>query len=979
MVEIWDPAGRIAGTGYLITDHLVLTAYHNIERADARSGRAVEVRRLALHGEDQAAWAAAEVLWPEQPPHLELDPHTDAALLLITDRQWQPPVSLPPVRWGRLPSAVPGAAQLRIPCVAVGFPRAEERDGSRDTKHIQGHIEALSGLKSGLITAHIDQVAVPRPAGAESSWSGASGAALFCGHLLVGILTTDRTLHYSGSQLVAVPVATLVDRRGFLSTVKAAGNSLDLEEVSLPAGAGTVAVPVTGRRRAVRNLDRAAIQLQEDVLARASHAVARLGLQQPTLIEVSWKGSGRFGQPSQEVLGVVAEEMSGTVSQVPELCRRLPRHQLIVLGAAGTGKSVIALHLVQSMLKNPQPGDPIPVLMSLSSWRPGVPMQDWMIRQIRQNNTKAVRHWRSKTDAARLFAAGEVMPVLDGLDELPESLRAKAVEAIDKAIPTNCWLLLTSRGDEYEEVCRAGSHLTRAAVVELDAVGVEAAITYLEQSQVAGDDRWNTVFDHLRRESESEQAQLMASPLMLYLAKTTYRKLLTDPKELISKKHSQEDIAAALLDRYLPAIYTDDPRGRYKEKRARRHLQLMARQMVRDETVDFAWWQLNAKLTGLLVGLAFGAVWGLFMQALFGPVVGAVTGVLAGGGGWAAHAMVRSDLKQVYVPEHGEHGQKTLLIRYSLIGGATALVVTGAAGASTALWLSRVLGAEAPLAWCYGAIVGAALGIATLLGSAWGSYQVSRCWFWGTGRLPWRLLPFLQNANELGVLRQIGAVYQFRHDRLLRQLAGRTPEKPSRSAHGQWDAKWQRWRPFLPVFASLVQIGSALCGLAMVSLIYAASTQIELRYQSGDEPGVRVDSSMCQSGVDCVGVPIWSWKLPQRSSRHTVLMPSNLHGRSIRSWGGAFEADGCPGATVRVTLTLRGEAPATFTLNNSARTTTAELPRPAPPRRQPVSLELDRVDDLSCSLLVEWTGPGLIDDGLEPARRRLGVDTTGMS
>ncbi|MGW1672744.1 tetratricopeptide repeat protein, partial [Streptomyces sp. NPDC002324] len=225
------------GTGYLIADCLVLTAYHNIKQAGSASERAVEVRGLALYGEQPAAWVAAEVVWPEQPPDIEHDPHTDAALLMITDGAWQPPISAKPVRWGRLP--VPSAQTAgEVKCVAVGFPEAEQRDGKRDTKQISGHIETLSGLKSGLITAHIDQVATPGTAGSSSPWSGASGAALFCGSLLTGVLTTDRAGHYPGNQLTAVPLATLTARPGFTTAIKVAGNLISLEDVTTSARSG---------------------------------------------------------------------------------------------------------------------------------------------------------------------------------------------------------------------------------------------------------------------------------------------------------------------------------------------------------------------------------------------------------------------------------------------------------------------------------------------------------------------------------------------------------------------------------------------------------------------------------------------------------------------------------------------------------------------------------------------------------------------
>jgi hypothetical protein len=65
IAEVWDPAGQIAGTGYLITDRLILTAYRNIQQAGSTSQRAVEVRQLTLHGQHPTAWMAAKVLWPE--------------------------------------------------------------------------------------------------------------------------------------------------------------------------------------------------------------------------------------------------------------------------------------------------------------------------------------------------------------------------------------------------------------------------------------------------------------------------------------------------------------------------------------------------------------------------------------------------------------------------------------------------------------------------------------------------------------------------------------------------------------------------------------------------------------------------------------------------------------------------------------------------------------------------------------------------
>ncbi|MFC5103265.1 hypothetical protein [Kibdelosporangium philippinense] len=44
-------------------------------------------------------------------------------------------------------------------------------------------------------------------------------------------------------------------------------------------------------------------------------------------------------------------------------------------------------------------------------------------------------------------------------------------------------------------------------------------------------------------------------------------------------------------------------------------------------------------------------------------------------------------------------------------------------------------------------------------------------WLALRGHLPWRLIPFLEDAHQRGVLRQNGGVYQFRHARLRDHLA----------------------------------------------------------------------------------------------------------------------------------------------------------------------------------------------------------------
>ncbi|WP_243866635.1 AfsR/SARP family transcriptional regulator [Actinophytocola oryzae] len=74
-----------------------------------------------------------------------------------------------------------------------------------------------------------------------------------------------------------------------------------------------------------------------------------------------------------------------------------------------------------------------------------------------------------------------------------------------------------------------------------------------------------------------------------------------------------------------------------------------------------------------------------------------------------------------------------------------------------------------------GTTFGLAVGLTVCLSRAWGTFAVTRLWLAMRGGLPVRLMGFLNDAHRRGVLRQVGAVYQFRHARLQDRLADDRP------------------------------------------------------------------------------------------------------------------------------------------------------------------------------------------------------------
>jgi hypothetical protein len=180
VVEVYsrDAAGKErVGSGYLVSDQVVLTANHVVDGllvspTDQSGSERCEVRLLG-----SGDWLPAQVAWH--------NPARDVALLRLTGH-WQLPAGSPAPGWGRLDG------DEQVGCMAVGFPWAQARpDQVRDTEQLFGQIAPLTTVKAGRLAVNV--VTAPPTARPErtSPWAGMSGAALFAGPYLVGVVVVD--------------------------------------------------------------------------------------------------------------------------------------------------------------------------------------------------------------------------------------------------------------------------------------------------------------------------------------------------------------------------------------------------------------------------------------------------------------------------------------------------------------------------------------------------------------------------------------------------------------------------------------------------------------------------------------------------------------------------------------------------------------------------------------------------------------------
>ncbi|WP_406397820.1 NACHT domain-containing protein [Streptomyces sp. NBC_00879] len=581
--------------------------------------------------------------------------------------------------------------------------------------------------------------------------------------------------------------------------------------------------------------------------------------------------------------------LDGQLDRIVEVYRSIPSRRLVVLGAAGSGKTILALRFVLDSLGARASGDPVPVIFGLGAWDPtATSLRDWMCGQLlRDYPGLAAPAAHGGTLADALVDADQILPVLDGFDEMASGLRRAALQALTS---TATPLLLTSRPAEYTMAVSETDVLTAAAVIELDALTLEDLANYLPHASHPARDggphttAWVPVLDYLCEQPCSPGAMnvaaVLTTPLMVVLASTVYSGAGgRDPAELLDTTRftSPEALQDHLLSAFIPAVYAPTQSGcgtglrlRWRPERAQSSLGYLALHMVRLGTRDLAWWQLGSAirrsarmlLVGFLAALAFGvttgigsvlvelvgASHGLGFAIMRGLMVGLLHGLVAGlvfglAYGFASrHAPVEPSRVRIRFFDGSRERRAKFVPRFMLglgLGVLAALVLeladrfflivdlglvdgldggrrggivfVPAIGLGAGLVLGLMAWLEAPidirsavspsgllnsnrriavlqmLAWLLvlgllaglanGLLAGLEFGIGGAVGvglslTAWGQWvALSRTWLPLTGRLPWQLTAFLDDACQRGVLRQVGAVHQFRCTQLQDILA----------------------------------------------------------------------------------------------------------------------------------------------------------------------------------------------------------------
>ncbi|AKG20747.1 NACHT domain-containing protein [Calothrix sp. 336/3] len=292
--------------------------------------------------------------------------------------------------------------------------------------------------------------------------------------------------------------------------------------------------------------------------------------------------------------------------------------RLLILGKPGGGKTTTLLNLAEELLDKAKqnPSEPMPIIFELSAWRDdSVNILDWMIGQLKQEYNLAPgisRIWLEQ---------GEILPLLDGLDELGSVKQRKCIQAINQYLAQDATrdLVVCCREEEYHQGEEQLSQLHGAICLqELSDGQIRDYLNQLNRG-----DLWQSI------QSNHEFLELARTPLLLSIMLVAYQGRAIQTKE-------------ELFDAYIERRFELLPvgKGEFSRPQIMQFLKFLA-QRLRGTKTEFLIenmqpiWLKNYRqrlIYGLIIGLIIGLIFKLIGALIIGLIVGLVFGLITGQG-----------------------------------------------------------------------------------------------------------------------------------------------------------------------------------------------------------------------------------------------------------------------------------------------------------------------------------------------------------
>ncbi|NEQ10707.1 MAG: NACHT domain-containing protein [Moorea sp. SIO4E2] len=315
--------------------------------------------------------------------------------------------------------------------------------------------------------------------------------------------------------------------------------------------------------------------------------------------------------------------------------------KLLILGAPGSGKTTMLLDLAKDLITRAQdqPDQPIPIIAELSDWKDDKqPIAEWLAANLkfRYNLPEAItQEW---------ITTGQLLPLLDGLDELGLERQKLCVQQLNQFVKHVPQIVVCCRKEEYE----AGEKIKEMR----GAVGLQPLTDQQIENYLNGFK--GRLWQGIQQDSDG-LLELARMPLLLHLIPVAYRYgdglkrvgrhflwiPFNDPK---AKEDYQNECRQKLFEAYIDRKLEEnhDRRG-YSEEETRRWLGWLAKQLKERQQTEFLIEKMQPDLLnnstekwfyklilGLIVGLILGLILGLIGGRSIGLILGLILGLLFG-------------------------------------------------------------------------------------------------------------------------------------------------------------------------------------------------------------------------------------------------------------------------------------------------------------------------------------------------------------
>ncbi len=358
--------------------------------------------------------------------------------------------------------------------------------------------------------------------------------------------------------------------------------------------------------------------------------------QNPEQIELPWASEIKVGNlpkiklEQTDIINVFAQE---------DIAGRL-----LILGQPGAGKTTMLLKLADELVKRAKnnQADPVPVLFTLSNWKKdNQNIKDWLVEQLKSK-------YGVRKDIGRQWVANqEIIPLLDGLDELAAERQEKCVIQINEFLNPKNWnspLVICSRFEEYQ---RYTTLLQLNNSLELSPLSDEQITQYLQNTGVL---QLDNSISH-----DTDLKELAKTPLLLSIIVLSAEEISIETwQQFNSSEKRLTYLFDAYIRRMLKRPYKDKDKQPQPEN-TQRWLSWLAQRLIEENTTEFLIEKMqpnwlnnqfrkniyNLIFWGLIGSLINGLVWGLygfiyeaenklFLGLFNGLIVGLLTGMILG-------------------------------------------------------------------------------------------------------------------------------------------------------------------------------------------------------------------------------------------------------------------------------------------------------------------------------------------------------------